>query len=587
MKSLFKHKTKMLALSLFLMLTNINPMIVHAEPDDPVTEPENPGTTEPETPTEPENPGTTDPEPEEPQLPVYIPSSNNWLSSLSVEGVALNPAFSSEITEYTAVLSADITEITIAAEAEHYYASIDGTGTFEVSYESGDKDFKIICSAENGAEREYTLHVTFNSDPVLFTTLDGVELGFVIKDLDKLKAPDGFEMQDGEYQEKKITVFVHENFPFSLVYLQNSSKKADWYCYQDGVVTGMFRTLVINKNKYYYAGVNENIRSQEGYTYAELNVVGEKINGWKVKGANNENLVMLYLYDSVGNADYYIYNTDDQTLQNRREFEVGLSKNQKNPLFSPLTITAAIVVIIAAIFLFIIAGANNKRGIKETFKVLRHRLKNGIFPNKNKNHPDQSDVPVELVRTSKVRIFASPENEPSEKVPTKQTPKKEKIIKPKKEVPVEKAKKSEKADSQPIAEEKYTDEFAFEIKEILKNKETLPMEETPIVPVADLNNAAQPEKETVVKKTAEGKEKDKKKRFGLNKKKTKESKPAEKKKVTEAEPVLEIKDPVQTTDDLLSEPVIETKVIEEDPMTEIQKYIDQLFYLPENKEDKK
>lgn len=336
---MFSKKRTKFAICMLLLLTNIYPTVVHAKPDpedpypimpipedpNPDPEPEPEPTPEPEPDPTPDPDPNPDPEPEEPDRPVYVASSNNNLSSNS-KRPGIKSSFSNDVTEYSITLPADTTTITIKADKEDGRARVSGDGDFEVSYETGNYDFKITVTAENGRKKEFVIHVMISSDPILHTAVDGVNLGFVIKDLDKLNAPEGFKAQEGSFQGSPITTFANEAFPFTLVYLQNDSKKADWYCYQNGVVTGIFRSLVINKTKYYYAGVSKEMKSQSGYSFTDLNVVGEKLNGWTVNGENNETKVMLYLYDTAGNGDFFIYDTEDQTMVNRREFEVGISK---------------------------------------------------------------------------------------------------------------------------------------------------------------------------------------------------------------------------------------------------------------------
>lgn len=523
MKPFRQKKQLMVLLSLLLLLPNMQ--VVHAEPEDPGTDVETP-----------ETPTTEEPEEPVVEEPVYIPSSNNRLASLTVNGQDLNPAFSPYVTEYSLTLSADTTKVTIDGSTESYYASVDGLGEYDVSYKKENYDFKITVTAESGLTQQYVIHLTISSDPVLFTEVDGVQLGFVLKDLDQLKAPEGFEMQEASFQGKTITVFSHDGFPFSLVYLQNDAKKADWYCYQDGTVTGIFRSLVINKSKYYYAGVNEDIKNQEGYTFATLNVVGEKIDGWKVDGEKNASKVMLYLYDANGNADYYVYDTDDQTMVNRREFEVNVSKTKRNFLLSPVMITIAIIVVIACAFLFIIAGANGKHSVKDMFNMVYRRLR-GQKNVKPKMEPEST---VELVRTSKVRIYAHPDELTAPVKDEGSTV--EKPVLPQKEAKKPDTPKKEAAQVKPkeVEVKPDTTDKKKKTRHILKNKQLEKKNEKAV-------------KEIPLEKPLDSKQ--------------------------SQNPVLVSKEPEAKPNNDSAEVL--------DAMTEIQKYIDQLFYLQDDERSKK
>ena len=72
---------------------------------------------------------------------------------------------------------------------------------------------------------------------------------------------------------------------------------------------------------------------------------------------------MVYLYDTLGSADYYIYDTDEGTMQRRREYEVTETKENRSFLKSPVTIAAIIVVVIAIVFAitFLKEGKKNSK----------------------------------------------------------------------------------------------------------------------------------------------------------------------------------------------------------------------------------
>lgn len=551
---LFKRKKHtLIAISLLLMFVNINPLHVQAV-DEPDT-----GTEEPTTPPSEENQeeGTTTPE--TPVTPPRVYSSNNYLASLTVNDATLSPAFSSQNTSYSVTLPANTTVVSIGATVADSRARVSGIGDFDVSYEVGSYDYEITVRAENGNVRVYSIHVTISSDPFVFTTLDGMELGFVVKDLDQLTPPDGFLMTEGSYAGEVITVFENESFPFSLVYLQNQAKKSDWYCYQNGTVTGTFRSLVINKNKFYYAGVSSENQKQEGYSYTSLNIVGEKLNGWKVNKGNNDTKVMLYLYNTAGKADYYIYDTEDQTLVNRLEFEVGLSKNERSIFLSPMVIALAIIIVIASIFLFTFVGEAHQGGFKENIARIKRMFKRG---HKNKKDKDEINVDetVELVRTSKVKIYASLDEE-------KQPASSEVHESLEKEKPEAVSDFHDFARMVQQVNTSYDDEVDLEERTAEIVEEVILEEKTEDQPS---NKAKKAFKNRFSKK--------KKMKEEIVEKTPKEPKECD-------EPVIE-----EVVEERPSEPL--STAVEETPYTldeeainEIQKYIDQLFYLP--KDEKK
>lgn len=84
--------------------------------------------------------------------------SNNYLSSLTVDGVLI-PDFDKEITEYTLEkVDYDKTSIEIGAVAEDSDAIVTGE-TGKVGLATGNNDFMITVTAQNGLVRTYTINI--------------------------------------------------------------------------------------------------------------------------------------------------------------------------------------------------------------------------------------------------------------------------------------------------------------------------------------------------------------------------------------------------------------------------------------------
>lgn len=88
--------------------------------------------------------------------PNYVPSSNNRLSSLTVKGYVLSPAFDPDRTEYLLWLPYETSSVSVSG------APADAKGSLRV--EGGDallagQDnlIRVICIAEDGTERVYTI----------------------------------------------------------------------------------------------------------------------------------------------------------------------------------------------------------------------------------------------------------------------------------------------------------------------------------------------------------------------------------------------------------------------------------------------
>ena len=86
-------------------------------------------------------------------------SNNKNLESLTIEdGLTLTPEFSSDVTEYSLTVGADVTSIDITATAEDDNAEVEITGNNNLLM--GENTVEIKVTAEDGTERTYTINVT-------------------------------------------------------------------------------------------------------------------------------------------------------------------------------------------------------------------------------------------------------------------------------------------------------------------------------------------------------------------------------------------------------------------------------------------
>lgn len=90
--------------------------------------------------------------------PNYVASANNALSSITVDGFLLSPNFSKDVTEYVVWLPYETTSIKIGGKAADSKASVKVEGGDNLAA-GQDNPVKVICTAENGAQKVYTVVV--------------------------------------------------------------------------------------------------------------------------------------------------------------------------------------------------------------------------------------------------------------------------------------------------------------------------------------------------------------------------------------------------------------------------------------------
>lgn len=101
---------------------------------------------------------------------IEILSDNANLSSLSVTGGTLSPAFSADVTSYT--MSTNNSSVTVSATAVK--GTISGTGTVNLNY--GSNTINVVVTAPAGNKKTYTINVTRNDQRSTDSSLKSLSL---------------------------------------------------------------------------------------------------------------------------------------------------------------------------------------------------------------------------------------------------------------------------------------------------------------------------------------------------------------------------------------------------------------------------
>ena len=103
------------------------------------------------------------------QDPNYVESDDNNLKELMVEDFFLSPLFTPENTNYVIWLPFETESVTVSGTANDRKASVRVEGG-ETLFAGQDNEIKVICTAENGTEKIYTVVAKRAADPNAETT---------------------------------------------------------------------------------------------------------------------------------------------------------------------------------------------------------------------------------------------------------------------------------------------------------------------------------------------------------------------------------------------------------------------------------
>lgn len=90
--------------------------------------------------------------------PNYVASGNNALSNIKVDGFLLSPAFDKDTTQYVVWLPYETTSVNVTGTAADKKASVETVGGDSLAA-GQDNTVKVICTAENGDKKQYTVIV--------------------------------------------------------------------------------------------------------------------------------------------------------------------------------------------------------------------------------------------------------------------------------------------------------------------------------------------------------------------------------------------------------------------------------------------
>ena len=288
-------------------------------------------------------------------------SGNNKLASLSVSGATLEPAFHADTTSYKVALSGETTTATIKAAASDEKATVSGTG--EKSLKPGDNKFEIICKAENGTKKTYTINLYVDETPVVYAGYKGQQLG-VVRNQEGIGLPATFEETTVTLSEKTVQAYQSNQYNTTILYMVDESGEKNFYMYEEeNGITSVFRPVsVLGRNVVLY-DLTEEEQIRENMTYQMVTVDGIQMNGWVYATPGYENFVQLPVMNEFGEKVIYQHETTENSLQLYKEYVAPVVEEEetKEITLDPMYLYIAIGVVgLLVLILLILVVKYNK-----------------------------------------------------------------------------------------------------------------------------------------------------------------------------------------------------------------------------------
>ena len=260
-------------------------------------------------------------------------SDDNKLSSLEISPGRLSPAFSPDVTSYTATIDSDTQRLTVSAHPNDSKASVSVTGT-RMDY--GDNTTTITVTAENGSKKSYIIK-TYRPEPSNNTTtktdennttqadnppqedtntvvIDGIKYEFD-NDFSIHTLPDGFIETTILYNDKEMTAAKGFGERVTLMYLEAASAdgKSGFYIY-DSVRKSFAPYVEVSqpRNRICFLPITDDMEIPSGYKVTKVQISGQDT---QILIGDSKEYYLIYGTDQDGNVGWYCYDNKFGTIQ--------------------------------------------------------------------------------------------------------------------------------------------------------------------------------------------------------------------------------------------------------------------------------
>ena len=260
-------------------------------------------------------------------------SKDNNISSLTVSEGTLSPAFSAATTEYNVTVNGSTEKITISAKANDAKATVSGTG--EKSLVPGHNQFTVVCTAENGKQKVYTVNVYVDETPVVYTTYNEQKLG-VVRNQTDIGIPTSFEATTIALDGQEVQAYHSNQLDITLVYLVSESGDKNFYMYdEEKGITSVFKPVSILGRNLIVFDLTEEEQIRENMVYSEVTIDGITLHGWTYENPDYANYIHILVMNEFGEKIVYQYEKTENSLQLYKEYvEIEEVDEEQNNRFS-------------------------------------------------------------------------------------------------------------------------------------------------------------------------------------------------------------------------------------------------------------
>lgn len=282
-------------------------------------------------------------------------SSNNNLSSLSVEGFNLTPIFEKDITAYEINMPSTVTKVKINATKADNTASIAGIGEFDVS--EGLNTFEVNVTAQNGNVKTYKININVEDLNPIIVKIDDKEY-VVIKRTDLVTCPSTYLETIIKINDTDIPACKNEVSKYTLVGLKNDSGNVKLFVYDND---SYISYKEFNLNAVIFSPL-KTTKNLDGYKKVVININGEDVDAYSLLGSD---FYVIYGKNiETGEVGFYTYDKKENTLARYYFDETELLKGDIKTYLLIIIIFGGSL-LICIVLLIILTVKKNKKSLKK------------------------------------------------------------------------------------------------------------------------------------------------------------------------------------------------------------------------------
>ena len=233
-------------------------------------------------------------------------SKDNYLKSLSIDGLKLSPSFNKNTTSYTVEAGANTTSINISAKVNDSKSKLSGTGKKNVS--EGDNKFNIVVTAQNGSTRTYTIIVKVVDPNPISVEIDG-NTYTVVKRESSLPKVDDFTSKTTKINDQNVPALYNEKNNYTLVGLKDNEGNVSMYLYnEEDNSYKEFNEINSSQITILPLDIKETIKD---YAMESIKINDTLVNALKM---NSDMYIIFARNLSDASENYYVYDTKTNSM---------------------------------------------------------------------------------------------------------------------------------------------------------------------------------------------------------------------------------------------------------------------------------